>query len=182
MADIEVSGLRELRETLLKKLPEALQGKASQMALAAAARPIVNQAKALAPTRKPRGFMGPTQGESLQGNLRRSIYSYRFKGSTKTREVRHVGVRARAFYWRFIEFGRATISKAKGSLGNPRKGWFGKIVRAVPARPFMRPAFEANKERAVGIYARSIQPAIVKVAAQAQRRSLRRIRKAITGF
>lgn len=182
MNQVEVSGLAELRETLLKRLPEALQGKASQIALAKAAKPIVDDARAKAPSRKPRGFMGPVKGEASQGNLRKSIYSYRSKTSTKTNEVRHIGVRPKAFYWRWIEFGRSTITKVKGSLGNMRKGWFGKVVRAVPAKPFMRPAFEANKEKSIGIYAAAIRPAIEKVAAQAQRRQIRRIRKAITGF
>lgn len=180
---IQVSGLAELRETLLKSLPEALQGKASQVALAAASRPIVADAQAHAPARSPRGFVGPlAAGSNVRGNLKRSIYSYRNRESTRTYESRFIGVRQKAFYWRWIEFGRATVSRAKGSLGTPVKGFFGKLVKAVPAHPFMRPAFEANKVRAIDIYAKALKPAIEKVAAKSRARNFRRIRKTITGF
>lgn len=184
MADqIGVSGLTELRQTLLKDLPEALQGKASQAALAKASRPIVNTAKQLAPTRKARGFMGPMPlGKKLAGILRKSIYSYRNRASTRTYESRFIGVRQRAFYWRFIEFGRASITRAKGVLGNQRVGFFGKVVAAVPARPFMRPAFEQNATRALEIYRRELLPAIARVAAKANTRAIRKLTKQITGF
>lgn len=183
MADqVEVSGLAEIRETLLRRLPQALQGKASQAALAKAARPIVTAAVSKAPSRKPRGFVGPVQPSVEQrGNLRKSIYSYRNRASTRTYESRFIGVKSKAFYWRWIEFGRASITSAK-SMGTPLHGFFGKVVKAMPARPFMRPAFEENKTQAISIYVAAIRPAIEKVAAQARRRSVRRLTKAITGF
>jgi len=183
MADkIEVSGLAELRQTLLKSLPEALQGKASQAALTKAARPIIAAAQAKAPTRKARGFVGPVRPGGTKGRLRASIYSYRSPESTKTQESRFIGVKGRAFYWRFIEFGRASITRAKGSLGSVVKGFFGKTVTAVPAKPFLRPAFEENVNKAIDIYQKALLPAIEKVARQAYARSQRRLRKAITGF
>lgn len=184
MADeVVVNGLVELREILQAKLPQALQGKASQLALAKAARPIVADAQSRAPTRKPRGFIGPVSADSGgRGNLKKSIYSYRNRSSTRTYESRLIGVRGRAFYWTFIEFGRASIERPKGSLGTPAKGFFGKVVKAVPARPFMRPAFEANKLRSLDIYARALGPAIEKVAKDGMRRSFYRLSKKITGF
>lgn len=178
---IGVSGLTELRQELLK-FPLAVQGKASQGALAKAAQPMVRQAQAMASTRKPRGFVGPMQPGKAKGNLRRSIYSYRARESTRTNEVRHIGVKGRAFYWRFIEFGRASISTEKRSLGNERQGFFGKTVKAVPAKPFMRPAFEANKERAIELYRVNLLPQIEKAARAAYARSQRRLRKAVIGF
>jgi HK97 gp10 family phage protein len=185
MADeIEVSGLAELRETLQNRLPEALQGKAAQRALTRAAAPMVATAKQLAPSRGPRGFMGPLRPdeEAPPGLLRRMIYSYRNRESTKTYESRLIGVRSKAWYWRFIEFGRAVITREKGSLGTPGKGWFGKSVKAVPAKPFLRPAFEANKFKAIEIFRDSLKPAIEKVAAAARARGIRRITKILTGF
>lgn len=179
---VEVSGLTELRQTLLKTLPEALQGKASQRALTKAASPIVRDARAHAPSRKPRGFVGPVQPDSFKGNLKRAIYSYRNRASTRTYESRFIGVRSKAWYWRFIEFGRAAINRAAGVLGTPLKGFFGKSVQAVPAKPFMRPAFEANKLEAVEIYRRALLPEVAKVARQAYARTSSRIRKTITGF
>jgi HK97 gp10 family phage protein len=180
MADeVEVAGLAELRDVLQIRLPEALRGKAMQAALAKAAAPMVAEAQARAPS----GFVGPTRpGEKVRGRLKRAIYSYRNRASTRTYESRLIGVRARAWYWRFIEFGRAVIQREKGSLGTPAKGFFGKIVKAVPARPFLRPAFEANKFKAIEIVRKALLPAIEKVAAAARRRGIRRITKKLTGF
>jgi HK97 gp10 family phage protein len=185
MADeIQVSGLAELRDTLENRLPEALRGKAMQQALARAAAPMVATAKALAPSRGPRGFQGPLQPgkQAPPGLLRKMIYSYRNRASTRTYESRFIGVRPRAWYWRFIEFGRAIVTREKGSLGTPGKGWFGKSVKAVAARPFLRPAFEANKFKAIEIVRDSLKPAIEKVAAAARARGIRRITKKLTGF
>lgn len=180
MADeIQVSGLSELRDTLMKRLPEAIQGKASQAALAKAARPIVDAAKAKAPTR----FVGPQRpGQVARGRLRDAIRSWRNRDSTRTYESRHIGVRARAFYWRWIEFGRGAIERATGSLGTVAKGFFGKRVNAAPARPFLRPAFEENKMRAIDIYAAALKPAIERVAAAASRRNVKRLVNKLTGF
>lgn len=184
MADeIGVSGLSELRETLLKRLPEALQGKASQRALTKAAKPIVDLAKSLAPARKPRGFVGPmAPGQQTGGTLRRMIASWRNRDSTKTYESRYIGVKGRAFWWRWIEFGRGAIEKAKGSLGTPTKGFFGKRVNAVPAKPFLRPAFEQKKTEALDIYAKELAPQIEKVAAQGRRKTVRRLLGKLRGF
>jgi HK97 gp10 family phage protein len=185
MADeIQVSGLSELRDTLRNKLPQALQGKALQRALAKAAKPIVDQAKSLAPTRKPRGFVGPLPagGRVPPGNLRKSIYSFRNRNSTRQSESRLISVRGAAWYWKFIEFGRGVVQIEKVSLGRPGKGFFGKVVKAVPARPFLRPAFEAMKLQALEIFRRSLAPEIEKVAAQARRRGIRRLTKKLTGI
>jgi HK97 gp10 family phage protein len=181
--EIQVSGLTELRDTLLKRLPEALQGKASQKALAKAARIIVEVAKSLAPTRKPRGFVGPMQpGKESGGTLRRNIASWRNRESTKTYESRFIGVKGRAFWWRWIEFGRGAIEKASGSLGTPIKGFFGRSVKAAPARPFLRPAFEQKKFEAIEVYRQALAPAIEQVAAKARAKTVRRLVSKLTGF
>lgn len=182
--EIGISGLTELKDALQRQLPEALQGKASQRALTKAARPIVKLAQDLAPNRKPRGFVGPARpgmNDTKPGLLKKAIYSFRNRASTRTYESRFIGVRAKAWWWRFIEFGRGTITSAK-SLGTPAKGWFGKVVRAVPARPFLRPAFEAKKIEAIEIFRRELAPAIEKVAAASRSRTLRKLAQRITGF
>jgi HK97 gp10 family phage protein len=159
------------------------------VALAKAAAPIVAEAKQRAPSRKPRGFVGPMPGGTgAGGNLKKSIYAYRNRASTRTYESRFIGVRGKAFYWKFIEFGRGIVRASKKGdagvkvVGTPQKGWFGKEVRAVPAKPFMRPAFEEHKLQAIQIYAAALKPGIEKVAAQGMRRSLKRITKKITGL
>lgn len=168
MTTVEVKGLRELREALLKTVPAETQGKVLQAALAKAAAPVTKAARSLAPVKT--------------GRLRRAIYSYRQKfGETLTHATRAVGVRTGgkrgAFYWRFVEFGRAAVaikSRKKREakvLGTPAKGFFGKEVEAYRGQAFMRPAFEANKSTSVEVFKRELWAQIQKAAARARLKS-----------
>lgn len=161
---VEVHGLRELREALTRKIPAEMQGKVLQQALAAGARPIVAEARRRAPKR--------------EGILRRALTSFRMpEGSNGVREER--GIRPRqgkrfqksrrdAFYWRFIEFGRAAVESTSGkSLGTPKKGFFGKRVKAVPAKPFLRPAFMARRYAALEAIRKGLAKSIEKAAKKA---------------
>lgn len=178
MIQVDVQGLSEIKEFLERTLPEKLQGKAMQGALAKAAKPIVQAARGMAPVDT--------------GRIRRNIYSARSKfGQTRTYSSRIVGVhrgKSRqkkdndAFYWKFQEFGRAAITSKKGVLGTPEAGWFGKSVKAAPARPFMRPAFEANKLRAIEIFTQEIRGQIESVARRNIRRQVRAARRSVIGF
>lgn len=179
---IEVAGLRELRETLTRTLPDKLQGKALQGALSKAALPILRTARAHAPVKT--------------GRLRKAIYAFRDRQSTRTREARLISVRSGrrfqkrdrdAYYWKWIEFGHGVIKRKKGGvLGRPNKGFFGSEVKAVPARPFMRPAFEAKKMEALEIFRRTLKDQIEKVAKRAFERSKSRLgsrlRRGVTGL
>jgi HK97 gp10 family phage protein len=182
VTDIRVEGLAELEQMLKRTLPDRLQGKALQGALAKAARPIVTTARQLAPVKT--------------GRLRSAIYSKRSRFSKPGFERRIIAVRRGkkqqkndrdAFYWKWIEFGRGVVRRTrKGdegkSLGTPDAGWFGAEVKAIPARPFMRPAFESNKTQAIEIIRRELAGEIKKVAARQQARVLARLRKTVTGF
>lgn len=142
---VKIEGLRELREALMKTVPEHMRGRVLQQALGAGARLVVTDARRRAPMKT--------------GTLKRAIYATRNKrGSNQVREERVVTVRQGkragkkdAFYWRWVEFGRGTVEAGRGTrvLGKPGKGFFGRQVRAVPARPFLRPAFESQKVAAV---------------------------------
>lgn len=148
MADVvQVHGLRELREALTRKIPAEMQGKVLQEALSAGARPIVQAAKTLAPSRT--------------GRLRKAIFSFRDKsGSTPTRQVRAIRPRMGkrfqkgnrdAFYWRFVEFGTAKMA----------------------AHPFMRPAFQARAGDALKAIRERLAKAIEKAARKAAWRTPR---------
>lgn len=171
---VRVDGLEDLRSEL-RRLPEKLQGKALQGALAKAAKPIIATARSLAPVKS--------------GRMRRAIYSFRDRSSTKTREARLISVKSGkryqkkdkdAYYWKFIEFGRAQVTKkGRGSLGNEQSGFFGKTVKAIPPRPFMRPAFEQNKYKALQIVQDVMKDEVAKVAKKAQARSTSRLARAL---
>lgn len=138
---IEVQGLKELQR-YLHQLPQEIQKRPLRSAVAAGAKVISDAAINNAP-----------QGET--GNLRKSIYRYRsrsqsatgketflvgvrkgkakFKDNARNRRLGRVGktyqTQGEAYYWRFVEFGTSKLS----------------------ARPFLRPAFERNKEEAVKV-------------------------------
>lgn len=175
---IRVEGLEDLRVTLLERLPEKLRGKALQGALAQGARPIVSAARAMAPVDS--------------GLTRRSIYSKRSKYSKLEYESRIIGVRhgkraakkgRDAYYWKFVEFGHLVGNKKTGYLQKRGKGsGHSGIVTAVAARPFMRPAFESQKVKALDNIRAALEGEILKVAEAAQARSGRRFRRAALGF
>lgn len=191
MDEIRVEGLDDLREMLLKRLPQAMQGKALQVALAKAVQPMVKSARAMAPVRS--------------GRLRKAIYTKRSKFSKPGFEARIMAVRhgkryqktnKDAYYWKFIEFGHrigargqsVKNSVAAGKSGNYLKkttrpeGAGATSLGVYPARPFMRLAFEINKLKAVEIIRDELAGAIKKVGEQNVARGQRRLRKALLGF
>lgn len=72
---------------------------------------------------------------------RRGLFSARVGGATRAL------TRQDAFYWWYVEFG---TSKQ-------------------PAQPFLRPAFEANKRRAVLVFGRELRKSVSKATARARR-------------
>jgi len=163
--EVKIDGLQELRAALLR-LPDQLQTNVLQKALTGAANVIVADARIKAP--------------KDTGTLQRAIFQGKSRKSTRTLAVRQIGVRSGkrerkrgrdAFYWRFIEFGHGEIKlkKDKGSLGRPGIGFFGKIVRAQPARPFLRPAFESKKLQALNVFRLNVMAELAKIAAKVRR-------------
>jgi HK97 gp10 family phage protein len=184
--EVHVEGLEELSDLLKSKLPEFIQTKALHPALTKAARPIINDARARVPVKT--------------GKVRASIYSYRDRDSTKVKAVRSISVRSGrrfgakdAYYWKWVEFGRgeSAVGKKRGaprggerarSLGTPATGFFGKRVKAVPARPFLRPAFEAQKFTAIEQFRQSLAPEIEKAANRYSRQIVNKLRGKLTSL
>lgn len=181
--EVKVEGLAELRDLLQRKLPYEIQTKALQSTLAKAAQPILKDARSRVPVKS--------------GRLRRAIYSFRDKASTKVKAIRLISVRSGrrhggkdAFYWKWVEFGRgeSKVGKKRGaprggaraaSLGTPERGWFGKKVKAVAARPFMRPAFESRKMEALETFRKNMATEIQKTAQRLQSRTVSRIKRSV---
>lgn len=162
MSEIQVSGLSELRFALIN-FSNQLQREALQQALGAGCDVIVADARARAP--------------KLTGRLQLSIYSIEAKrqehSDYQVRNVTvHTGKRAAkknldAYYAAWVEYGHGIITTEKRSMGTPAKGWFGKTVKAVPAKPFLRPAYDTKKEAAVTAFAeylRNMLPSLVNRA------------------
>lgn len=158
MITVQITGLKELQKAL-EQLPKEIQGRPLRSAVSAAAKVIVDDVKTRVPV-----------GET--GNLKTAVYRYRSRRNSATgRETFFVGIRqgkaqykdtaynrrkgrvgknyktaGEAYYWRFLEFGTAKMQ----------------------AKPFLRPAFEANKSRAVEVMkdrlGKSIQTQAKKLA------------------
>ena len=150
MVTIKVEGLKELQKAL-KELPLEIQKRPLRSAVSAGAKVIADEAINKAPV-----------GET--GNLIKSLYRYRSRRQSPTgKETFLVGVRkgkgiygntrlnrrlgrvgkkyqtqGEAYYWRFVEFGTSKM----------------------PAQPFLRPAFESAKERAVQVMKERLGKAI----------------------
>lgn len=149
---VRVEGLAELRKVLLE-LPKELHKGPLRSAISAGAKVIQDQAIANAP--------------QDTGTLKRAIFRTRApENSSAVQEAAVVGVRSGkkfqakrtkgggmtanrdAFYWRFLEFGTSKM----------------------PARPFMRPAFDSMKERAVEAIRERLAAAIQRAAAKLRRK------------
>jgi HK97 gp10 family phage protein len=133
-----VKGLRALSEAL-KELPRRIARNALRQSVAAGAAIIRHDAKSRAPI----ATAPPAPGDPLPGTLKRSIYTKHIpersgvdsqtyvvgvRQGKKYRKQGKKGNRSQdAYYWRWVEFGTIKMS----------------------ARPFLRPAFEANKEAAI---------------------------------
>lgn len=138
MADLQSeSGLREL-QAALKQLPDNIARNVLRGAVNAGATVFRKEAQSKAPV-----YTGPvSQGHPPPGTLRRSIVQKQIKErSSLLNQVFYVAVRKGkqyqkqgkkgnksqdAYYARFVEFGTSRM----------------------PARPFMRPAFEGKKQEA----------------------------------
>jgi HK97 gp10 family phage protein len=132
MADsvtMHVSGLKELTERMRAMGPD-INRKALRSAVGAAAGLIRDQAKATNP--------------DDTGRTDRALYAKQIREkSSDFQQTYYVGVRSGkgerkknrdAWYWRLVEFGTLKM----------------------PARPFMRPAFESQKFKAVDLIAARI--------------------------
>lgn len=131
--DISVLGSTEL-ERQFKKLASSEQRKVARRALRKAARPIQAAAKSLAP-------------KDL-GNMARTI-----KIRAVRRSRKHVGVIVR------------TGTRDDLGISDDNKWYYPAHVELgtqhLPARPFMRPALDHNRDRSIAILRREIAAGIV---------------------
>lgn len=136
MADLNVKGLDELHRQL-QALSAELQNNATRAAMRAGARVIERAAKGAVPVH--------------DGELRKSIRtSTRRRGSSITATVK-AGSKA-AFYAHMVEFGTAAhLIKPKSRKSLFFAGLARQLVShpGAKAKPFMRPAFDAQAHAAV---------------------------------
>lgn len=143
MIQLKVVGAREI-DRILKELPKALSDSAIASANMAAAKPLVEREKLLAPE-------GPT------GNLVDSIGAERApKKSARVAGLVKVGPRRRGRYKGFaghlVEFG----TKRRETDSGANRG-------VMPKKPFAKPAFNMTKSTVERLIETSLSKSVVKV-------------------
>lgn len=142
--EIKLEGFKELAREL-RDMPEKIGRNVLRAAVNAGATAVRREVQTRAPVDT--------------GRLRRSIYQRQVREqSNLQRQVFHVGVRSGvrrnedgskdrsrdAWYWRFIEFGTVKL----------------------PARPFLRPAFESRQTEAIEAMRRRLKERIERFRVQ----------------
>ncbi len=143
--DSAIYGAKELEEAL-NQLPKSMGKSALRAVLKKAAKPVVSAAKLYAPV--------------LSGDLRDSITVGSSLVRSRKRFQQKVGA-AQVFVgptWpkgaqaHLIEFGHRLVSHA------------GQFIRHIPAQPFLRPAWDENKERVLQIISVELWSILLKKA------------------
>lgn len=163
MISVEISGMVDVARALSEMSRQA-KNRAGRKALITALTPIVEDARRRAP--------------KYTGNLAASIgFRYRkFRTGNQTAVIgprkgfRDPATKRLAHkYAHLVEFGHVIASK-KSARG--RKGTAGGFV---PAKPFIRPAFEAGRDRAVRDIARVLGSEIELTARRTARRRAKQV-------
>lgn len=123
---VKVEGLAEIREILQRMGRNTFTDKEVAAALRAGGTVVQKEAIAKAPQAAAPHKLGRRDKMVEPGNLKRNIRVARRKDPSHFVSV-GVGVRSKAFYWRFLEFGTVKMR----------------------ARPFLRAAFEQTKQPAL---------------------------------
>lgn len=125
---------------------------ANNEALTAAALPIKDAAQAGAPVRT--GYLASDEGIRLLDTFdSKGWRKLARQGFPISRDLSVVVVAATAMTAQPNEYGTG-----------PRYTKSGRFTGVMPAHPFMRPAWESNKKKALDIYMREIWPAIARQA------------------
>ena len=137
--EVKVDGLKELEEELLG-LSGKIADQTLQAALTMAALPIVNEARAKVPIAHA-AYKLYGGGTADPGWLRQRIVRKKVKNTANSAEVIvTITDKRQAYFWKFIEFGTSKM----------------------PARPFMRPAFENKSAEALDRFVDRLKAGIAK--------------------
>lgn len=157
---VRIEGARELHAAL-RQLSEASQRRVVRNSMMAVARMVQREVRQATP--RGRGEAHPKYGR-LQQNIRvRPIPS-----AQRFTAVVHTG---RAFWAKWLEYGRSKVTVVKKKVLSDGKTIFGREVKAQPPRPFFRPAWDAISPRILPELARRVAQNIEReLARQARRR------------
>lgn len=154
MVEMKIDGLKELDEAL-KKLPIELQKKELRAAVAKSSNILKKEVIAKAPVNTGRlrdnvyRFYAKNQSDSGRATYIVGVRNGKKKRYVRSRKNYRLGRAGQsyvtdgdAFYWKFIEFG----------------------TKKMPARPFIRPAFDGKKTEIIESIKLSLAKSIRKIA------------------
>lgn len=164
---IKLQGFAELAAAL-KDLPDNIAKNALRAAVASGAKIVRDDAKSR---------IGSNPG-NITGTLRRSLYMKQirelsglqrqtfFVGARQGKKYQSVGKRGRsqdAYYAKWVEFGHFSrpangrLARGRGRTAALQADVAAGRVHWIAGRPFLRPAFDASKERAIGAMAAKLR-------------------------
>lgn len=155
---MKLEGAKEL-EAALRELPHRLQKSTIRRALIKAGEPIVADARSRVPVESGRLQRVIQIATRLSRRQRRT----RAKGANKGQVDVYIGA-APARYAHLVEFG-----------SGPRRTKTGKSTGQMPAHPFLRPAWEAGKVKALQDFSRLLW---IEIEKSAKRLAKRKAKKA----
>jgi HK97 gp10 family phage protein len=173
---MKIEGLKEL-DAALSELPKATAKNNMRRAAETALQPVVDHAKSLAPAGKPRKV---GKRYVTGGDLKRSLTVSRKLGKSAAKKMREeqrregkysINVYAGASPMRYahlVEFGTKPRYHKKT----------GKFVGQMPARPFMRPAWDANKTQVLATFQKDMWARIEKSAKRLARKAAKSAKSA----
>lgn len=145
-----LTGFKELAEKL-KQLPTKVAKNGLRRAVSSGAAIVRNDARKRAPVdtgEMKRDIMMKREKDKQGGGTTGATYSVFVRSGKKSRLAgKKRNVERDSYYWKFVEFGTAKA----------------------PAQPFMRPAFEANKNEAVAAIGKALNEAIQTAAREGNR-------------
>lgn len=166
MAKLKVEGFKDLEAALLA-LPRSTARNVSRRAMAKALAPVESAAKAAAP--RDSGQLADSITVSTKLSKRQASQNRKEAvrlGISRDALIMHVGANALP-HAHLIEFGTG-----------PRYHKSGKYVGRVAPQPFMRPAWDANRQGVLDSLSQSIRAEIDKTLARAARRAARNAKRA----
>jgi len=173
---VQMSGLKEL-DSALKDLDKKLATKIARRAVAKGAGVIRTEARTRA----------KALGLVLSGAMVKNIALKREPKTPRTRTEYHVGVRHGAqarnakkvigkkqngklsvtyendpYYWWWVEFGHRIVPRKSATTGGSITKRRRSATQTVPAKPFLRPAYEAKREAAAQMIADTLRTELLK--------------------
>ena len=153
MMEVKVDGLKQL-DDMLRQLPNRVAARELAGALRAGGNVLRKEAVTRAPdSPKVHKF----------GDLRANIRVRRVRPSNGNALAVAVTT-GRAFYAKFLEFGRAAFTVKRKKVLSDGTTIFGVEVGRQVARPFLRPAFDAAGPRAVATIAQRLKAGVARQA------------------